>query len=42
MKSLFPHPIGTLRDLGTARQWITDAVCVGICVAVVILALIVL
>jgi len=27
MKSIFPQPIGTLRDLGTAREWIVDAVC---------------
>jgi hypothetical protein len=40
MKSLFPHPIGNLRDLGTRRQWITDAICIGICAAAVIIALI--
>lgn len=42
MKSLFPHPIGTLRELGTRKEWLFEAACLLICAAVVILALIVL
>jgi hypothetical protein len=42
MKSLFPHPIGTLRNLGTPRQWLTDAIWMAICAAVLLLAYIIL
>ena len=42
MKNIFPHPIGTLRDLGTPRQWLTDAVCLALGAAVIIAALILL
>jgi len=40
MKNIFPKPIGTLRELGTAREWITEIVCMAICAAAFILALI--
>ena len=40
MKDIFLKPIGTLRELGTAREWITEIVCMAICAAVLILALI--
>ena len=40
MKNIFRQPIGNLRDLGTARQWITEIVCFAIGAAVLITALI--
>ena len=40
MKPIFPKPIGTLRELGTPREWITEIVCAAICTAAGILALI--
>jgi len=42
MKHIFLKPIGTLRELGTAREWITEFVCMAICAAVLIAALIIL
>jgi hypothetical protein len=42
MKNIFLKPIGTLRDLGTPREWITEIVCMAICAAVLIAALIIL
>ena len=42
MKQIFLKPIGTLRELGTPREWITEAVCLLFCAAVLILAYIVL
>lgn len=42
MKQIFHKPIGTLRELGTAREWIGEAACVLLCAAAVILAWIVL
>ena len=39
---IFPQPIGTLRDLGTAREWITEIACMAICAAVLLLAYIIL
>lgn len=40
MKNIFLKPIGTLRDLGTAREWITEFVCMAICAAVLVAFLI--
>ncbi len=40
MKSLFLKPIGTISDLGTPREWITEIVCYAIGVAAFILFLI--
>ena len=38
MKTIFPQPIGTLRDLGTPREWITDLMgCALIAGAVAVL-----
>ena len=42
MKNIFLKPIGTLRELGTAREWITEIVCMAICAAVLLLAYIIL
>jgi len=42
MKTIFLKPIGTLRELGTAREWITEFVCMAICAAVLLLAYIIL
>lgn len=39
MKSVFLKPIGTLRDLGTARVWLGETVCLVILAAMVIAAL---
>ena len=38
MKNIFRKPIGTLRELGTAREWITEAIGILLCVAAFILA----
>jgi hypothetical protein len=40
VKSIFPHPIGNLRDLGTRKQWAFDAACILICAAALVVALI--
>ena len=42
MKRIFPEPIGTLRNLGTPRQWAKEIVCALLCAALLILAYIVL
>jgi len=36
MKSLFPHPIGTIKDLGTTREWVTEAACIALCALILI------
>jgi hypothetical protein len=38
MKNIFLKPIGTLRELGTPRQWITEAIGLLLCAALFILA----
>jgi hypothetical protein len=40
MKNIFLKPIGTLRELGTAREWTTEILCLSICAAAIALALI--
>ena len=42
MKQIFHRPISTLRELGTAREWIGEAACILLCAAVLILAYIIL
>jgi hypothetical protein len=42
MKTIFHKSIGTLRDLGTKRQWVSGAVWMAVCAAVVVAALIIL
>lgn len=42
MKTIFPHPIGNLSDLGTPRQWLGGALAIALCAAALILALIIL
>ena len=42
MNNIFPHPIGTVRNLGTRKDWLMDAIGIAILVATAILALIIL
>ena len=42
MKTIFLKPIGTLRDLGTPREWIVEALGIVLCALVIIAALIIL
>ena len=37
MKRIFPEPIGTLRDLGTPRQWAKEIACALLCAAILLL-----
>lgn len=39
MKSLFRKPIGTLRDLGTPREWTADTFLLVALIATIIAAL---
>jgi len=42
MKTIFPQPIGNLRELGTRKDWLMDAIGIAILAATAILALIIL
>jgi hypothetical protein len=42
MKTIFLRPIGTVRGLGTRREWLRDAAGVALVATALILALILL
>ena len=39
MKSIFPRPIGKLRELGRPREWIVDALLFAFTIALWVIAL---